>query len=501
MKSKIIVFCFLSAVGLFLFTRFNALNNLSYSLLQPAENLQPASDYLFPDMGCSVIYASDGEVALGGNNEDYTNPFTMAWFLPSEDGNFGRVYFAYDGFIWGGGMNDQGLFFDAMAVDQPMSVFQGEKLSYVGSLPEKAMTECGTVDCVIEIFSKYHTFDTWYHQFLFGDAYGNSVIIEPNKFLQNEQDYQVATNFYQSMTYIPTCNTCNRYFTAEGMFEEAEELSVELIRDILDAVHFDEGSPTLYSNVYDLKERVIYLYQFHDFENVLVFQLDEELAKGYHAYVLADLFQENEDYFEWAKPELDRIGALRAAYQPVPVDLDRYDAFIGKYDIPAEMGLPYPFYSISIENDALYLKIKTDKAWLELTPFSETSFYHVSSFSQLEITFLPDEDGQVDQFRYEENGRIYTFSRIKDDDAQPATSTPNPPTPSPSATFTDVPTSMEEPTATPLAILENTKTPVEIQPTASPPEEKSGSFSYGWAIPIIGFMILVGWLLIQKQKI
>ncbi len=501
MRTKITLFCFLSVIGLFIFTRFNALNLQSYGLLQPAEKAQPASDYLFPDMGCSVIFASDGEVALGGNNEDYSNPFTMAWFLPPEDGKYGRVYFGYEGFIWGGGMNDQGLFFDAMAVDHPMSVAQGEKLSYIGSLPEKAMTECGTVDCVVEIFSQYHTFDTWYHQFLFGDANGNSVIIEPNQFLLKEKDYQVATNFYQSMTDIPTCSACDRYHTASGMFEDAEEYSVELMRDILDAVHFDQGSPTLYSNVYDLKERVIYLYQFHDFENVLVFQLDEELAKGYHTYALSDLFPENEDYFQWAKSELDRIGALQAAYQPVPVDLDRYDAFVGDYDIPPEMGLPYPFYSIAVENDALYLKIKTDKAWLELTPLSETSFYHVSSFSQLEITFLPDEDGQVDQFLYEENGRTYTFSRIKDEDAQPTAPTPNPPTPSPSTTITDVPTSTDEPTATPLATLENTKSPNVIQPTSSPPAEKSSSFSYWWALPILSLAILAGWLLIRTRKI
>ena len=124
-------------------------------------------------MGCSVIYTADGEVALGGNNEDYFNPFTMAWFLPPEDGASGRVYFGYEGFIWGGGMNDQGLFFDALAVDQPMSVSQGEKHSYEGSLPDKAMKECATVDCITDIFSQFHTYDTWYHQFMFGDAAGN----------------------------------------------------------------------------------------------------------------------------------------------------------------------------------------------------------------------------------------------------------------------------------------------------------------------------------------
>jgi len=502
MKPKRILFFFLSAIFLFLFTHYNESESVSYREVVPTDRIQPSSDFLFPDMGCSVIYASDGEIALGGNNEDYINPFTMAWFFPPEDGEYGRVYFGYEGFIWGGGMNDQGLFFDALAVDQPMSVFQGEKLTYEGSLPDKAMKECGTVDCVIDLFSQYHEYDTWYHQFMFGDADGNSVIIEPNQFLQTEENYQVVTNFYQSQTYIPTCNTCNRYFMAAGMFEDAEEFSVELMRDILDAVHIDEGSPTLYSNVYDLKERVIYLYHFHDFENALVFQLDKELAKGYHAYILADLFPENEEYLNWAKPELDRIGALQSAYQPTQIDMEIVNSFEGDYDLPAEFGLPYPYYSISFENDSLYLKIKTDKAWLALSPISETSFYHVSSFSQFEVTFLQDEDGQVNKFLYLENGEEYTFTRIKNEIPETPTPTPMPPTPSPSATSTVIPTNTTEHQVTIVSVtpVENTKTPNAIQPTLSPPLEKSSIISYWWVIPVLGVAILTGWYLIWRSK-
>ena len=500
MRTKRILFYVFCVIGLFLLTWLDTINKPSDGLLLPTKMLQPSSDFLFPDMGCSVIYAANDQVALGGNNEDYINPFTMAWFLPPEDGKFGLVYFGYDGFIWGGGMNDQGLFFDALAVDQPMSAFQGEKLKYDGSLEDKVMRECASVDCVIEFYSQYHTYDTWYHQFMFGDAQGNSVIVEPNQFLRSEQNYQVVTNFYQSQTYIPTCNTCNRYYTAAGMFEDADEFSVELIRDILDAVHIDQGSPTLYSNVYDLKERVIYLYHFHDYENVVVLQLDEELAKVYHAYLLADLFPENQVFLNWAKPELDRISSLKAAYQPVQIDMATVASYVGDYDLPLELGLPYPYYSIAFENGSLYLKVKPDKAWLELTPLSETSFFHVSSFSQFEVTFLPDEDGQVDQFQYEENGEIFTFTRIKDQDAEPATATPSPPTPSPSAAMTKVPTSLEQPTATTLATLAKTKTPHAIQPTTSPTIAKSASNSTWWAIPMVGLIILAGWLLIRYFK-
>ena len=62
----------------FLFSQNLAAPNLYQDPVLVAGKVQPSSDYLYHDMGCSVIYASDGEVALGGNNEDYQIPITMA---------------------------------------------------------------------------------------------------------------------------------------------------------------------------------------------------------------------------------------------------------------------------------------------------------------------------------------------------------------------------------------------------------------------------------------
>jgi hypothetical protein len=482
MKYKRILILSFCLIGLITFIQAISYNEQPLNPLLALKNPPTSPDFLSHDMGCTVIYASNGKVAFGGNNEDYNNPFTKAWFLPAEDGKFGRVYFGYEGFLWGGGMNDQGLFFDALAVDQPMASPRDGKTLYAGSLPDKAMAECGTIDCVIDIFSQYHTYDTWYHQFMFGDAYGNSVIVEPNEFLRNEKTYQVVTNFYQSLTNTPTCNNCDRYRTATNLFENAGDYSVDLIREILDAVHLEGGSHTLYSMVYDLKERTVYLYHFHNFEKAFIFQLDEELAKGFHEYTLADLLPENQEYLIWAQQKLNYLAGLRASYQPIQVDPSIYDSYTGDYDLPPELGLPYPFYRIDVLNETLYLKIKTDKGWLELLPLSETTFYHVSSFSQFEVTFLKDEDGEVNQFLYKEIGREYTFNRIIDGEPEQAL-----PSPSPSATSKAPP----------------------LSTSSSPESDQTSPSSTGElpvSIPNLGIflggtiIIFVGWYLIQRNK-
>jgi len=40
---------------------------------------------------CTVLYASDGVSMMGGNNEDWSDPNTMFWLIPSSDGKYGWI--------------------------------------------------------------------------------------------------------------------------------------------------------------------------------------------------------------------------------------------------------------------------------------------------------------------------------------------------------------------------------------------------------------------------
>jgi hypothetical protein len=75
------------------------LNHSSPSEFEPSESFQffqkafPIG--LDPSQSCTIIYASDGKIALAGNNEDYTNPFPIIWFQPAKDGKFGYMCFGF----------------------------------------------------------------------------------------------------------------------------------------------------------------------------------------------------------------------------------------------------------------------------------------------------------------------------------------------------------------------------------------------------------------------
>jgi hypothetical protein len=365
----------------------------------------------YDDGGCTVIYGTDETNTLGGNNEDFSNPDTMIWFLPPTEGKFGRALVGYDGFVWQGGMNDQGLFFDAMSIEEPVQVEQGNKLKYQGSLPGKALETCADVDCVLDLFDEYHAFDTWAFQYLFGDASGNSVIIEP---LQTNPGgrFLVGTNFLQSTTDENDCRYCLRYWTARSMFEGAATISVELMRDILKETQLGDENPTQYSTIYDLKQKQIYLYFFHDFEEVKVFDLTEELAKGYHVYKIVNLFPDNYYYMLFERTERARQQGLRIFYSPTEQDSLDYSNFLGDFQGPENLDMAFDYYSVDYVEGDFVLKMTPDRVWLKLEPISPTEFFHVSYFDNFKIAFLPEENGDVNRFIYRNQDGDFEFERI-----------------------------------------------------------------------------------------
>ena len=126
------------------------------------------------------------------------------------------------------------------------------------------------------------------------DAKSNSVIIEWGKgklqFLFKEDCYQISTNFVQSNYENPEDYPCERYKIADRILRNAKAANVDLIRSVLSATHFEHISPTLYSNICDLKKKRIYLYFFHNFEEEVVFDFDTELKKGKAEYPMPSLF-------------------------------------------------------------------------------------------------------------------------------------------------------------------------------------------------------------------
>ena len=242
---------------------------------------------------CTMVMASKDGLVLAGNNEDWKNPKTKAKFIPATTDEFGRVCFGFDDGYAQGGMNDQGLFIDANAISPTDYKSSPNKDNYSGPMIDYILATCATVNVAIAFFEKYNTLGLRQARFPISDKTGASMVVEwaegKVQFVKPDSWYQVSTNFV--FTNVKNKKyPCSRYNIADTLFQQATELSVGLIRAILSATHQEDNYPTVYSNIFDLKNGIGYVYNFHNFEEVWKFNLADELKKGEKTYDLPKKF-------------------------------------------------------------------------------------------------------------------------------------------------------------------------------------------------------------------
>ena len=252
---------------------------------------------------CTIVMVSDSKVTLAGSNEDSTFPLTILWFVPTSKDNYGRICLGYKMMVNSiqGGMNEKGLFLDGNSLgNQGWKSDENKKVLY-GSLLDKLLATCASIEDVMEFFNTYNTPGLGQARIPVMDSSGASIIVEWHNgevvFLETDKPYQVATNFVGSK-YIGSEKPCWRYNKAIEMFQDKKTFSINTVRDALYATHVESKySSTVYSFICDLQKGEIYVYNYYDFSKPVKFNLKEELSKGNKEYYISNLFTEkNEEY-------------------------------------------------------------------------------------------------------------------------------------------------------------------------------------------------------------
>lgn len=251
---------------------------------------------------CTIFAISKGDVVLFGNNEDYYNRSDVIYFVPPADGRYGAVYLGqrYETrYNPQGGMNEMGLAFDANALPKVRLNEHTERPQPRTWLAVMMMEDCATVEEAIEMAESYDWGSSMAYQLHLADATGEAVVIGPGAdgeiaFTRiGEENYLVSTNFNLAEPGKST-ESCWRYETASTMLKELrgrEDLTIEDASAILEAVAMKGVEVnTVYSNVFDTKNRLVYLYYFHQFGEVVTIDLIEELEEGFHCSVIGQLF-------------------------------------------------------------------------------------------------------------------------------------------------------------------------------------------------------------------
>jgi len=238
---------------------------------------------------CTIFSISKGESIFFGNNEDWKNPNTYLWVKHPTDSTYAVMYLGFDDLFPQGGINEKGLAFDANSLPGIKLKEHRELLKpYQAIVNTYIMQKCATVEEAIEMAKSYDWSQSFggvlRGQFMLADTTGDAVVISADQYGEivftrkpNGDGYFVSTNFNRAYPENKFgSGQCERYSIATKMLESALEqanISVEILANVLNEVH-EEGRNlnTLYSNIFDLKQGKIYLYYWHQFEEV--FEID-----------------------------------------------------------------------------------------------------------------------------------------------------------------------------------------------------------------------------------
>jgi predicted choloylglycine hydrolase len=252
---------------------------------------------------CTIFTASSKNIVLVGNNEDMCTTNTEIHLIPSTNDKYGRIFWGFIGDEnYQGGMNEHGLFFDG-AGTQEIFMSKSDLPEFKGRyIMETILEKCETVSEAIEYLKKYSHPSLRYGHDLIADANGDAVIVEwgndkLNFISKDDKNFLIATNFNITES-KNVSNECERYNIAQNILSK-EQVSVTTFEKILSLTHQEGDFGTVYSNICDLTNKKVYLYNFHNYVIKKEIDLITELKNGEIKYRIRDLFPTNyaENYF------------------------------------------------------------------------------------------------------------------------------------------------------------------------------------------------------------
>jgi len=263
---------------------------------------------IHPASACTIFSAKQEETVLfAGNNDQRPND---AYLIVDTSGTHGVVYIGTSWASWGRwlliemtGINERGLSYDCNLIPSVALNHHPELRNPGEWVVTHIIKECATVEEVLEVAFMFDWGGSIDYQVHFADAIGDAAVIHPGTDGEltytrklDGDGYLVSTNF--NLVNLATGDySCWRYDTASQMLMElatGETLTVEFMATVLDATHQEGDVSTIYSTVYDLRERTAYLYYEHRFDDTVILDVAAELERGDRQVHIDELLPEGQ---------------------------------------------------------------------------------------------------------------------------------------------------------------------------------------------------------------
>ena len=236
-----------------------------------------------PALPCFILFSNHNNNTLIANHEDWFAIDAAIKINPPAAGRYGSVIFTFLSEGWAqGGMNEKGLFFDAAKTPYQQIHFDSSKQKPQHYPWQEILDKTATVQEALQLLQTYSLEELEEATIMLADATGDAVILGVHNhkldIRRPANQHLIQTNFNQWHPELSDEPVCPRYQTAEQTISYVDEVTINSLLDILKKTHQD--SLTVYSNIYDLKNKVVFTYNKRNFEKPIVISLPQAFQYG-----------------------------------------------------------------------------------------------------------------------------------------------------------------------------------------------------------------------------
>jgi hypothetical protein len=258
---------------------------------------------------CSMYKITLGGKTIVGCNEDAWRLTPHIWFENKvQSGSFGAAFTGSrfdgaNGYAPQSGMNEFGLSFSRLAAHSPKNkpVVSGSRkaISNPTLYLKDILHTCKTVEEVKAYISQYDYSYFIEDVFIYIDKSGKYLVVEPYTLAIGDEPNYVLSNFCPSATPENAAFKLNRYRKGVEFLKYKTDTTLAFCTALSDTMHVCRekiGDGTLLTSIWDLYNGTVNLYFYHQYKNVVSFNLQDELAKGDHAISIQTLFPLNREF-------------------------------------------------------------------------------------------------------------------------------------------------------------------------------------------------------------
>lgn len=263
---------------------------------------------------CSMFKMTHKGKTIVGNNEDWVSPNAEIWFEPKMQNSYGVAYVGFINRFPQGAMNEAGLVFDGFATpEMPVAKQAGKIEMPVKEIVRQVMSHFHTVHQVKDYLSAIDMSFLTSSVMMFVDKTGEYLLVEGGALTLGKQEYYIQSNFNLTKSTVEEDRKKLDYYMKGISFLASNQPTgtAAFCSSVMDQMHVKD---TQYTNIYDLNKGTIQLFLHHDFGHSVEINLKDELKKGAHSYMMAELFPESAEgvafYKKYNNPN-DPAGYIR----------------------------------------------------------------------------------------------------------------------------------------------------------------------------------------------